>query len=84
MHTVAFNSVGGSDVPSQDAEGGDQATRPDDPTKTNHAFVAWHLGCPDGPVYDFAAAVTDDITLFAEWRVNCPEPEKVCVYFDPR
>lgn len=83
--TVAFDSKGGSEVPSQIINEGGQAERPANPTKDGYTFVAWHKGAVDGPVYAFDTPVTASFTLFAEWRTTTPPaPDKVCVYFDTR
>lgn len=83
--TVAFDSRGGSEVPSQILDEGEDANRPDNPTKEGFTFVTWRKGAVDGSVYNFDLPVTESFTLFAEWRANpAPTPTKLCVYFDPR
>ncbi len=43
------------------------ATEPDEPTRTDYLFKAWHVGTLEGEVFDFTTAVTADTTLVAEW-----------------
>ena len=64
MHTVAFDSDGGTPVPSASVEHGFAATEPAPPSKGNYVFAGWYI---DGVRYDFATAVTGDITLKAAW-----------------
>ena len=46
------------------------AVRPDDPTSLQGSFVGWALD-PDGKQsYDFSSPVTEDITLYAVWKLN--------------
>lgn len=62
--TITFNSDGGSAVTAQEIADGSTATEPTDPTKEGYEFVEWQL---DGVAYNFATAVTADITLTATW-----------------
>jgi len=64
-YTVAFNPAGGSTVASQTVEDGKTATKPADPSKEGYTFLGWYL---NGNAYDFAAPVTSDITLVAQWE----------------
>lgn len=63
-YTVSFNSAGGSAVGSQTVKHGGTAERPDAPTRTGYTFTGWEL---DGAAFDFGTAITDDITLTAQW-----------------
>ncbi|MBQ9382673.1 MAG: InlB B-repeat-containing protein, partial [Ruminiclostridium sp.] len=73
-YTVTFDSNGGSAVEAQKVEYKKTATKPADPTRKGIAFLGWQL---DGKDYDFAAPVTADITLVANWDI-----EKFTVTFD--
>ena len=62
--TVTFNSNGGSSVASQKLKSGQKAAEPEDPTWSLHRFNGWQLS---GVAYDFSTAVTENITLVANW-----------------
>lgn len=64
VRTVTFNSDGGSAVEAQTVFYGGVAVEPEDPTKTDKTFGGWNLS---ESAYDFATAVTVDITLIAQW-----------------
>ena len=64
-YTVTFDTDGGSEVDAQTVAYGEKAKTPADPTKTGYTFAGWELG---GNAYDFAASVTEDITLTAKWK----------------
>ena len=79
VHTVTFDSDGGSDVTAQDIRNGSKATKPSDPTKTitsglyrgkidgNYTFIGWYNG---ETLWDFNnAVVTAPITLKARWSL---------------
>ncbi len=64
-YTVTFDTNGGSAVDAQTVAYGEKAKTPADPTKTGYTFAGWELG---GNAYDFAASVTEDMTLTAKWK----------------
>ncbi len=68
--TVTFDSSGGSAVASQDLLANDTAIEPEDPVRDGFDFVGWQL---DGADFDFAAAVSEDITLTAVWETEKPK-----------
>ena len=68
--TVTFNSNGGTSVDEQKVNFNEKATKPTDPTKTGYTFECW---CSDetlDSVYNFNTPITNDITLYAKWRIN--------------
>ncbi len=65
--TVTFDSKGGSTVKSQIVGKGLTAEKPSDPTKAGYVFGGWHSDEQCQTAYDFTAAVTGDITLYAKW-----------------
>ena len=65
QYTVTFDTDGGSAVDAQTVAYGEKAKTPADPTKTGYTFAGWELG---GNAYDFAASVTEDMTLTAKWK----------------
>ena len=70
-YTVAFNSNGGSEVPSQHIGEGKRASRPQNPAKENFVFDDWYTEDVLVTVYDFSTPVTDNITLYAKWLTPC-------------
>ena len=66
-YTVTFDTDGGSEVASQTVPYGGQAAAPAVPAKPGYTFAGWER---DGKAYDFAAPVTEDLTLTAKWTVN--------------
>ena len=63
--TVTFATKGGSAVSSQEVKEGENATRPQDPTKDGYDFIGWYL---NDVLYDFNSPVVADITLVAKWQ----------------
>ncbi|MDR0821840.1 MAG: InlB B-repeat-containing protein [Oscillospiraceae bacterium] len=66
--TVKFNSCGGSCVANQIVSEGEKAVEPKTPIRCGYVFVGWYSGCKK---YDFNAAVTKDVTLYAKWARKC-------------
>lgn len=62
LHTVTFNSNGGSDVPEQ-IRANAAATKPDS-CKAGYTLVGWACTA----AYDFTKPVTDSVTLYAKWE----------------
>ncbi len=67
-HTVTFNSMGGSEVPSQTVEHGKTATNPKSPTQKDKVFMGWKEKETDTSFFDFATPITADKTLIAIWQ----------------
>ena len=65
--TVQFNSNGGSDVEPQNIEPGSKIIYPETPTKTNNVFAGWYTDEELTEAFDFSAAVTEPLTLYAKW-----------------
>ena len=66
IYTVTFDSVGGSDVPSQEIMKGKKVVKPEAPTRDGYDFESWMT--EDGNLFDFEnTIITEDITLFAIW-----------------
>ena len=74
-YTVTFSTDGGSTVDAQTIESGNTATEPAAPTKEGYTFAGWYSDLELTSEYDFTAAVTADITLYAKWTANAtPTP----------
>lgn len=67
LHTVTFNSNGGSDVPEQ-IRANAAATKPADPTRSGYVFAGWYTDEACTAAYDFTQPVTDSVTLYAKWE----------------
>jgi uncharacterized repeat protein (TIGR02543 family) len=71
-YTVSFNSLGGSAVSSQLITGGEYATEPSDPTRSDYIFDGWYTSSDNGltldTLFDFSTTtITSDMTLYAKW-----------------
>lgn len=66
-YTITFNSNGGSLIDEQLVEYEGTVTKPNDPTRTGHAFIEWQL---DGIAFDFDTPITENIELLANWEIN--------------
>lgn len=66
LHTVTFNSNGGSDVPEQ-IRANAAATKPDS-RRAGYTLVGWYTDEAYTAAYDFTKPVTDNITLYAKWE----------------
>lgn len=66
LHTVTFNSNGGSDVPEQ-IRANAAATKPDS-CKAGYTLVGWYTDEACTAAYDFTKPVTDSVTLYAKWE----------------
>ena len=67
--TVTFETNGGSAVESVQVDKDGKVTKPTDPTKEGHDFVAWYKdeALTDEWIFD-TDTVTGDITLYAKWE----------------
>lgn len=69
-YTVNFDSNGGSEeVPAQTVGFGATISTPTEPTKDGYVFGGWYSDNTLTNAYDFAAAVTADLTLYAKWLI---------------
>ena len=64
-HTVEFNTVGGTYIPSQKVKHNELITQVKNPEKQNYTFIGWKV---DGEDFDPATKqITKDITLVAQY-----------------
>lgn len=54
----------------QKVESGRTATEPEEPVKEGHDFDGWYTAEIGGQKWNFATAITEDVTLYAHWRVE--------------
>lgn len=69
-HVVEYDSLGGTAVNNQLIENGTKATEPNAPAKTNCTFLGWYTDKACTTKFDFGTPVTNDITLYAKWKLN--------------
>ena len=74
-YTVTFETSGGRAVDPVTVDAGSTVTKPADPTKSGYAFDGWYTENTYENPYDFHAAVTGSLTLYAKWNA--------IVYSDP-
>lgn len=73
-YTVRFDLNGkvGTAPAAQSVKTGETAERPADPTAEGYSFTGWYNEKECRTKYDFAASVTEDITLYAGWESGDP------------
>jgi uncharacterized repeat protein (TIGR02543 family) len=78
VYTVAFNSQGGSAVPSMTAAPGTTIAPPAVPVRPGYSFGGWYKEAACVNVWDFAAdTVAANITLYAKWQPAAATPTAV-------
>ncbi len=68
QYTVSFESNGGTEVFAQTVRYNEEATEPSAPEKAGHTFGGWYEDEGLTSAYDFADAITADLTLYAKWQ----------------
>lgn len=70
--TITFDTIkkGASAVEALTVEIGKVAAKPADPTLTGYTFDAWYKDKALQYKFDFSEAITGDITLYANWKIN--------------
>lgn len=69
-HRVKFDTQGGSSINDQTPASGSAVAKPADPTREGYTFAGWYTDAACTKAYDFATAVTSDLTLYAKWIKN--------------
>lgn len=69
-HRVKFDTQGGSSINDQTPASGSAVAKPADPTREGYTFAGWYTDAACTKAYDFATAVTADMTLYAKWTKN--------------
>lgn len=93
-YTVTFDTNGGSAVDPVTVDAGSTVTKPADPTKSGYTFGGWYTENTYENPYDFHAAVTGSLTLYAKWNsivysdptyaVSAPTAENGKIAVSPR
>ena len=66
-YTVEFNTNGGSATAGVTVVNGKPVAKPADPTKDGSVFLGWYADEALTSTYDFNAAVTGNVTVYAFW-----------------
>ncbi|MBR2836688.1 MAG: InlB B-repeat-containing protein [Coriobacteriales bacterium] len=76
-YMVTFDVLGHGTAPkAQTIKSGDTVSKPSDPSSKGYIFNGWFTDSACTASYDFASAVTSDITLYAKWTPEpTPDPE---------
>jgi uncharacterized repeat protein (TIGR02543 family) len=83
QYTITFDSHGGSTVETITANTGTQVTKPIDPTQVGYTFTGWFSTETGGTAYTWPHALTDNVTMHAQWQDNTlPPPVQYTVTFD--
>ena len=76
-YTVAFDTMGAGNIPTQYINYPGKAEKPDDPVRTGFTFKGWFTDDKFQDAFDFDKTVESDVTLYACWEVS-----KYLVQFD--
>ncbi len=68
VHTITFNTMGGSAIEPIKVEHGKKATEPTAPTKAGYTFGGWYLTEAFETSFSFETVIECDYTLFAKWN----------------
>lgn len=71
---VSFSAGEGSKVDFQTTAANGSIAKPADPTREGYTFAGWYTDEACTEAYDFSAAVTADMTLYAKWVKNAVNP----------
>lgn len=71
---VSFGAGEGSKVDFQTTAANGSIAKPADPTREGYTFAGWYTDEACTEAYDFSAAVTADMTLYAKWVKNAVNP----------
>lgn len=69
-YVITFHSNGGSQVATQSAVMNTAVSRPVDPQRDGYTFAGWYIDESLTIAYDFKAAVTKNLNLYAKWTSN--------------
>ncbi|WP_345067522.1 InlB B-repeat-containing protein [Leifsonia kafniensis] len=70
LRIVTFDVQGGTAVDSYTTEYGTVVAAPAAPTRTGHTFVDWFTAASGGSAWNFADAVTESVTVYAQWTTD--------------
>jgi uncharacterized repeat protein (TIGR02543 family) len=81
-YAVSFDAQGGSAAASQSVVKGGKATKPANPTRGGYTFAGWSSDKAGSKPYDFNAAVSANLTLYAQWKAASKPTPAYTVSFD--
>jgi uncharacterized repeat protein (TIGR02543 family) len=81
-YKVAFNSNGGTSVPTQTVKQGELANRPANPTRSGYIFDDWYRDSGLNVAYNFNYPVVENLTLYAGWTEGYEPRTEYTVTFD--
>ncbi|MDR2972729.1 MAG: InlB B-repeat-containing protein [Bacteroidales bacterium] len=69
MHTITFDTLGGSSVSDKYTLNGYPVSQPSDPSKRGNIFLYWSedISVLDPIAWDFSTLIEEDITLYVNW-----------------
>ena len=73
-YTVKFETNGGNAIDSVEVTKDNTVSEPTAPEKEGYDFAGWYTDAELTSKYDFAAAVTKNMTLYAAWTEKSTEP----------
>ena len=80
-YIVTFDTGEGSTIPAQTfLSAGEKVTQPSDPVLMGQYFKGWFTDSEYSAEYDFNTVVTNNVTIFAQWKFLDPIPEHSKVF----
>ncbi|MDR1737820.1 MAG: InlB B-repeat-containing protein [Candidatus Symbiothrix sp.] len=75
VYAVTFEVDGGSEVSTQllSKTGDGLVTEPAAPNKTGYTFDGWYADAGLNTLFNFATAISGDVTIYAKWHDNTPD-----------
>ena len=73
IHTIHFDSNGGSEVADQTVIKNEYAVEPVDPERDGYVFDGWYTALEGGSLFNFTSKITADMTLYAHWEEDTEE-----------
>ncbi|QPZ38163.1 InlB B-repeat-containing protein [Paramicrobacterium chengjingii] len=75
-YAVTFDTVEGTSIPAVNVDYGDSLVVPNDPGRDGYTFIGWFADADATIDFDFTAAITGDVTVYAGWeRSSVPVEE---------
>ena len=68
VYTVTFDTNGGSSIPNQLVDDGNNFTEPSKPTRDGYKFAGWYSDSGLINEYNFGTSVKSNITIYAKWK----------------